>query len=669
MKDIIKYSVTIFAILLLVYLGINIYNSKLKTNVNKNEKYTQSVQKEDSKYNKSIQEEKNQELGEKEQKEEKQDNKENSNNNTNNQTSNNTNQQDNNNNSNNNNSNNNNNNNNNTNNNSNDRVEEEKQDTSKQFTATFYIGKKLYAENCTTTGDTCKVKSPTISVEGYEVVGWSTNSNSKTAEFTNNSEITLNSDKTFYGIIRKRIDIAFTNSITNEKEVKTCYMYNDETGCNVTSPTINTNKKYIGIGWSNKPNEKQSSWSTNTDRKVSESKTYYSIIRSKNPLRVSFDVQDANAAATSSIEEICYLYNNENSCKIIVPTLKAKTNAEVYGWSIAKNSKTGALKGGETLTITTNREYYAITKLKIIVTFDKNTSFNKNTVEKSNNQYKIEKVNIGAENLSFIETYCYSYNGNGCKVTKVPIIYSKGNEIRGFAETSDGGPINVYQKTFKSNTTLYARVFNNTRRDTLSTYYYGTLGNMPIEMETSLSEQSRNIYWNYIKQLYSDMPELFDADGKMTLLTQGTYSIVVEGSSAGITGGHVPNVLINIPTNVVLDTEREATIVHELAHALGDKYGRRTNHYPETDNEMINLFNKYKTYSIKPLRDYAYVHINEFYAEMFRFAYEEKYHRGTGIGSPTNEYTYRTTPEIMKIVDRYICVARNNYNEEEPSCK
>lgn len=641
MKDIIKYSAMIFAVILLIYLGINIYNFKSKSNVKKTENYTQSVQKVDSKNSISIQEEKNQ-------KEEIEQKEQNNSNNINNQTSNSSSEQ---------------------NNNTNNKVEEEIKNSNRQFTATFYIGEKLYAENCTTTGNSCKVKSPTISTEGYEVLGWSTNSNSKTAEFANNSEITLNSDKTFYSITRKKIDIKFTNSKTNTSEVKSCYMYNYETGCEITSPAISTTDDYIGIGWANSQNEKQSSWSIDTNRRVSESKTYYSVIRSKNPLRVSFVVEDSNAATTSSVEELCYLYNDERSCKIVVPTLKAKPNAEVYGWSINKDGKAGALKEGKILTITANRIYYAITKLKVIIKFDKNKTFNENTVDKTSRQYDINKVNIAAENLSFTETSCYSYNGSGCKITKVPIIYSKGNEIRGFSKTYRGNPTNVYQIVFKSNTTLYARVFNNTKRDTLNTYYYGTLGNMPIEMESSLSQNSRNIYWYYIKQLYNDIPELFNADGKMTLLTQNTYSKVVEGSSAGITGGHVPNILINIPTNVELDTEREATIVHELGHAFGDKYGRRTGHYPENDSEIINLFNKYKTYSVKPLREYAYVHINEFYAEMFRFAYEEKYHRGTGVGQPTNEYTYKTTPEIMKIVDRYICVARNNYNEQVPACR
>jgi len=169
MKDIIKYSAMIFAVILLIYLGINIYNFKSKSDVKKTENYTQSVQKEDSKNSISIQEEKNQ-------KEEIEQKEQNNSNNTNNQTSNSISEQ---------------------NNNTNNKVEEEIKNSNRQFTATFYIGEKLYAENCTTTGNSCKVKSPTISTEGYEVLGWSTNSNSKTAEFANNSEITLNSDKTF----------------------------------------------------------------------------------------------------------------------------------------------------------------------------------------------------------------------------------------------------------------------------------------------------------------------------------------------------------------------------------------------------------------------------------------------------------------------------------------
>lgn len=652
MKDIIKYSARIFAIILIIYLGVNIYNFKAKAKVTKLEGYIQNVQKNNEKTPTIKEEKEYKELIENKNEETT---KESTNANNNEKTivdektatpENNTNV------------------------NTNQTTDKDDNKTTRtnndkeEYTATFYIGKKLYAENCSEKNKTCVVKFPKINVDGYEALGWSTDPNAKNPEFNTDSQITLNESKIFYAIIRKKVDIKFINNVTNENEVKSCYIYNDETGCNIVSPEIKAKDNYLGLGWANTANQKQIQWGTNTDRKVSESKTYYSVVRSKNAFRVGFTVQDDNAVTTTSTEEICYLYNNDSTCKITVPTLKVKNNStEIIGWSTDEDSKTSKYKGGETLEISNNRKYYSITKSKVTIKFDTNKSYDNNTVKERQTGYNYSKSNIAAEKLSFYETSCYSYNGYGCKITKVPIIYSKGNEIRGFSKTSEGSPVNVYNITFKNDTTLYARVYNNEKKGILSTYYYGTIGNMPIEMETKLSQESRNSYWNYIKQLYNDMPVLFNADGKMTLLAESTYASVVGGSSSGITGGNVPNILINIPTNVVLDKNREATIVHELGHAFGDKYGRRTGHYPENNQELLNLFNKYKTYSVKPLREYAYVHINEFFAEIFRFSYEEKYHRGTDIGNPTNEYTYRTTPEIINIVDRYICVAKNDYNE------
>ena len=181
-------------------------------------------------------------------------------------------------------------------------------------------------------------------------------------------------------------------------------------------------------------------------------------------------------------------------------------------------------------------------------------------------------------------------------------------------------------------------------------------------MDKNLSQESRRAYLNYLNQLYKDMPELFYMNGKLTLLAEPTYAQSVKGSSAGITGGNVPNILINIPTTTVLDKNREATIVHELGHAFGDNYGRRTGEYPENNKELLSLYNKYLSYSTRPMREYSYVHINEFFAEIFRFSYEEKFHRGTDIGTATNGYTYKTTEEIKNLFNKYVCIARNDYN-------
>ena len=68
MKDIVKYSATIFIILLVLYLGINLYNNKANTKVTKLQGYTQNA---DSKLSVSREQEEK-ETEPKEEKEEQQ---------------------------------------------------------------------------------------------------------------------------------------------------------------------------------------------------------------------------------------------------------------------------------------------------------------------------------------------------------------------------------------------------------------------------------------------------------------------------------------------------------------------------------------------------------------------------------------------------------------------
>ena len=537
-----------------------------------------------------------------------------------------------------------------------------------EHTATFYINDKLIAEKCSSEDKSCTIISPEINIDGYETIGWSTSQNSRNADYKTNTEISISEDKKFYSVTRKKIDVKFEDN-SNKTEDKSCYIYNDEKSCSIISPSGNVDENTEIVGWSKTKHSTNVDWNINTEKQVSSNENYYIVTRNKKYLKANFIVQDEKNVKASSKEEICYLYNGAKSCKIKVPSLKSTSQTTALGWSVDENSETAPVKENTELVLTTSRTYYSITSTKINITFDKNTTYNNNTVKKDEEGYSYTKENIGAEKLSFYETSCISYNGKGCKIKNVPIIFSTGNEIRGFSLEPDRTTINVYNKEFKEDTTLYARVYNNKNRGTFNTISYGFLGNVPIEIDKNISANSRNAYMNYIKQLYEDMPELFYTNGKLTLLSQSVYADAVKGSSAGITGGHVPNVLINIPTDVVLDKNREATIVHELGHAFGDQYGRKTGNYPEQNPALINIYNTYKNYTTKPMREYSYAHINEFFADMFRFAYEERFHRGTDIGKKENGYTNKTTTEINNILNRYLCVARNGYNENEQSCK
>ena len=111
-------------------------------------------------------------------------------------------------------------------------------------------------------------------------------------------------------------------------------------------------------------------------------------------------------------------------------------------------------------------------------------------------------------------------------------------------------------------------------------------------------------------------------------------------------------------------------VTHELGHSIDFYYGYGINHpkpitknyYTFNGNQSIanqndikNLFSKYKLSRNRPLRDYAYKNINEFIAESFAYYY-------LSFIVPTKGYDVSKYPDDLKqTIEKYFCIAENNY--------
>lgn len=108
---------------------------------------------------------------------------------------------------------------------------------------------------CDTLGESCSIEMPSIKVkEGYEVVGWSTNSDATETDIKVGMKVEINSDTIYYAITKKK---AITYKVTFKRNgaqtldglaedtvEKTCTIpeaWNDEkqgTQCEITTPTV-----------------------------------------------------------------------------------------------------------------------------------------------------------------------------------------------------------------------------------------------------------------------------------------------------------------------------------------------------------------------------------------------------------------------------------------------
>lgn len=140
-------------------------------------------------------------------------------------------------------------------------------------------------------------RSNTFTRTGYTFVAWgtSTSSTSGTASgssYSFSNGVSSSATKTLYAIWRKTITITFNknNAYSISSNSKTCYMYNADTSCSITSPTISVayGKNYWDdsyanvftvVGFNTSSSATSSSWSANTSKNVSSNATYYAITK------------------------------------------------------------------------------------------------------------------------------------------------------------------------------------------------------------------------------------------------------------------------------------------------------------------------------------------------------------------------------------------------------
>ena len=293
---------------------------------------------------------------------------------------------------------------------------------------------KLTNLSCTTKTGSCTITAPQITRNGYIVLGWSTNPNSKTAEYKVNDKITLNKNSIFYAITYKTITVTFDrngntsqtdNNVTTTNIItKKCNIYNKETKCTIKTPKINMNGFTI-LGYSTGSTTYSDYWKENTDGFVYDNKKYYAQTY-KEPRTVSvFFYRNGNESLINSAgktitdkeyKESCTIpsarngSNQNDYCSIISPTIIMSGNT-ILGYSNFSNDTTITWEHNTKKNIKNTGWYYAQTYKKYNATFDKNGS-----------------TSVGATALN-----CISYNNNnGCNIT-APTITRKGFTINGWS--------------------------------------------------------------------------------------------------------------------------------------------------------------------------------------------------------------------------------------------
>lgn len=174
----------------------------------------------------------------------------------------------------------------------------------------------------------CTLTLPKIERNGWEILGFGENKNS-TKVYVPGMEIKTNASKNLYAITRKELKISFSD---NNKIIgnSSCYLYNEDRSCNIESPKV-SKSGYQFLGWSNTKNGTNPVYTN--DINISNDTTIYAI--TKKTVIVTFNMNGADRIDFS--RQTCDLYNNQSSCKILIPNVD-KQGYISYGFNKTTNS-------------------------------------------------------------------------------------------------------------------------------------------------------------------------------------------------------------------------------------------------------------------------------------------------------------------------------------------
>lgn len=221
-------------------------------------------------------------------------------------------------------------------------------------------------EKCTSNGSGCKITLPSITRNGYQIVGWSKDSSSTKAEYKVGEKITIYNDDTYYAITYKELKASFkANGSSMEDAYKTCKVYNKETSCTIKTPFI-TRDGYNVIGWGNSSTATTKSAGANTNIILNSNAEFFAI--TSKTLVATFN---SNGASVSEGTKKCTIYNTQNTCTITSPSI-TRNDYNIVGWGNSASSTTKSVNIGENISLKNDTTYYAITYKVLTATFNSN---------------------------------------------------------------------------------------------------------------------------------------------------------------------------------------------------------------------------------------------------------------------------------------------------------
>lgn len=334
----------------------------------------------------------------------------------------------------------------------------------------------------------------------------------------------------------------------------------------------------------------------------------------------------------------CEVINN--SCMIVLPNAK-RNDGEVLGYNLSPNDTSAKYMMGESISISGNMTLYVISTKK--------------------NSVYIEEENVDYLEKNLLECSVYNQENN-CSVT-LPSFNKIGYVNMGYS-TSENSLIGfIYpneEYKISRNVTLYPIYGTSDHLISLNIANVLNYHNSIVEIENGCKDSVYNNYLQYLDGINNNAPFLM-IGSKISFVTDDTFNKIWGNGYVGMNYGPKNLRSLDVRCSQKVLNDYYGTMVHELSHSWDFYYSTKMGGNITSQNDIINLYNKYIKLNPRPFRDYSYSSIYEFQADMMKYYYFKYL-------VPRSGYKDLDYPEdIKKTIEKYICISKNNYDESKCS--
>lgn len=246
---------------------------------------------------------------------------------------------------------------------------------------------------------------------------------------------------------------------------------------------------------------------------------------------------------------------------------------------------------------------------------------------------------------------------------RIPYLNTNGQVRLSFSREKDK-VINSYDPNYIKKVFFYNRTYSFTEDTVLYETNEGLITrNIPVsenfrydntfvEVDNTCSKAQVDELKALLEDVKKNVPALTRYFGKLSLMSPtyfaSSWPTPYQSNAVGITYYPLQNNYAVIANIDILCSYIGTAVVHELTHRFDFEYRQKTGNYLSKDIELVALYNKYKTTSPRPFRDYAYTDSGEFLAEAYKYYYY------TFVNYNQKEGTTNYPEDVKQFIIKYI---------------